>query len=180
MAWGSSKPKTPPPPPSALSKILPLLLTLIVLGAIAFIGFNVWIMATAIADRTSQKLEKKNVIFTKDGMKVGVKEVKDEALSDRSQRYNLNCRLVIMNPAHHCSLVYSSRRGTFRPGLHTKAACGIRSRTKRSEREDNLIKALYRCGAEYFSQSRTASLTGAKVAWVPAFAICIVMDLRHL
>lgn len=31
-------------------------------------------------------MEKKNVVFTKDGMKVGVKEVKDEDYADSTQR----------------------------------------------------------------------------------------------
>ncbi len=32
-------------------------------------------------------MEKKNVMFTKDGMKVGVKEVRDEEYTDKTQRY---------------------------------------------------------------------------------------------
>lgn len=31
-------------------------------------------------------MEKKNIVFTKDGMKVGVKEVKDEDYADKTQR----------------------------------------------------------------------------------------------
>ena len=31
-------------------------------------------------------MEKKNVVFTKDGMKVGVKEMKSEAYADKTQR----------------------------------------------------------------------------------------------
>lgn len=34
-------------------------------------------------------MEKKNVLFTKDGMKVGVKEVNNEEYADRTQRYGL-------------------------------------------------------------------------------------------
>lgn len=32
-------------------------------------------------------MEKRNVSFTKDGMKVGVKEIKDEDYTDKTQRY---------------------------------------------------------------------------------------------
>jgi hypothetical protein len=32
-------------------------------------------------------MEKKNVSFTKDGMKVGVKEVKNDEYADRTQKY---------------------------------------------------------------------------------------------
>jgi hypothetical protein len=86
MAWGSSKPKAPPPPSSSFSKILPLLVTFIILGALGWVGFQVYLTATQIADRAGKKLEKKNVIFTKDGMKVGVKEIGTEKYVDSSQR----------------------------------------------------------------------------------------------
>ena len=39
-------------------------------------------------------MEKKNVKFTKDGMRVGVKEVKDEDYRDRTQRLVLSLRLL--------------------------------------------------------------------------------------
>ncbi|KAI9801661.1 MAG: hypothetical protein M1833_002343 [Piccolia ochrophora] len=86
MAWGrASKPTPPPPPPSALSKLLPLIVLAIVLGGLAFVGFQIYLMANNIADSTSKHLEKKNVLFTKDGMKVGVKEVNNENYVDQTQ-----------------------------------------------------------------------------------------------
>lgn len=38
-----------------------------------------------MADRGVKKMEKKNVSFTKDGMKVGVKDVQNEEYADRTQ-----------------------------------------------------------------------------------------------
>ena len=39
-----------------------------------------------MADRGRQSMEKRNITFTPDGLKVGVKEVKDEEYADKTQR----------------------------------------------------------------------------------------------
>ncbi|KAI9839754.1 MAG: hypothetical protein M1837_002042 [Sclerophora amabilis] len=86
MAWGSTKNPTPPPAASSsASKLLPLVILFLVLGAFAFVGYQVYVVATQIANSTNKKLETKNVTFTKDGMKVGVKEVKQENYVDQTQ-----------------------------------------------------------------------------------------------
>ena len=36
---------------------------------------------------TNEKMEKKNVVFTKDGMKVGVKELRNENYVDKTQSF---------------------------------------------------------------------------------------------
>jgi DNA-binding transcriptional regulator YhcF (GntR family) len=45
-----------------------------------------YLYTNQLADRGVKHLEKKNIVYTKDGLKVGVKEVKDEDLNDKSQR----------------------------------------------------------------------------------------------
>ena len=70
-----------------LSKLIPLVLLFLGLGFVAFIGFAAYTIATDIADKTSKKMEKKNVSFGKEGMKIGVKEVKTENYVDQTQRY---------------------------------------------------------------------------------------------
>tara|TARA_R110002060_G_scaffold22000_1_gene29819 strand:- start:90 stop:506 length:417 start_codon:yes stop_codon:yes gene_type:complete len=106
MAWGrSSVPKPPPPPKSALrytscllpssvyiadilhSKLLPLLILLIVLGGFAFVGYHVYLIVCNVQKTTNEKMEKKNVVFTKDGMKVGVKELRNENYVDKTQSF---------------------------------------------------------------------------------------------
>lgn len=102
MAWGRSK--TPPPPRSALrfvferpihtfqprtdtthSKLLPLIILFVVLGAFAFIGYHLYLTFQKISNTTTEKMQSKNVVFTKDGLKVGVKELKTESYVDRTQ-----------------------------------------------------------------------------------------------
>lgn len=46
-------------------------------------------------------MEKKNVSFTKDGMKVGVKEMSEEEYADRTQRYGC-CLLFALSK--HCNM----------------------------------------------------------------------------
>ena len=74
---------------SGLSKIVPLFVLFVVLAVAAFIGYAIYTIATDIADKTSKKMEKKNVSFGKEGMKIGVKEVKTENYVDQTQRYRL-------------------------------------------------------------------------------------------
>ncbi|PBP26096.1 hypothetical protein BUE80_DR002936 [Diplocarpon rosae] len=86
MAWGrSSIPKPSPPPKSALSKLLPLLILLIVLGGLALMGYYVYLAACGISTVASKKMENKNIVFTKDGVKVGVKELRNENYVDNTQ-----------------------------------------------------------------------------------------------
>jgi hypothetical protein len=86
MAWGKSE-KIAAPEPSAIGRLAPLIILVIVIGLAGFIAYHINNMATDIASRTSQSLEKRNVKFSKDGMKVGVKDVKEERLVDGSQSF---------------------------------------------------------------------------------------------
>lgn len=87
MVWGRSAPKAPPPPRSALSKLLPLVILFIVLAGFAFIGYHLYLTFQKISATTSEKMQKKNVVFTKDGLKVGVKELKNENYVDTTQSF---------------------------------------------------------------------------------------------
>jgi hypothetical protein len=48
--------------------------------------YKVYMYSNELAERGVRKMEKKNVIFTKDGAKVGVKEMSAEDVTDRTQR----------------------------------------------------------------------------------------------
>lgn len=74
---------------SALSKLFPLLVLFVLLGFFAFVGYAIYTIANDVADKTAKKMEKKHINFTKDGLVVGVKERKDEAYVDRTQRWVL-------------------------------------------------------------------------------------------
>jgi hypothetical protein len=67
------------------SKLLPLIILLVVLGVFAFVGYHLYLTFQKISDTTSEKMQSKNVVFTKDGLKVGVKGMKTENYVDRTQ-----------------------------------------------------------------------------------------------
>ena len=69
-----------------LSKVVPLVVLFIVLAIAAFIGYAAYTIATDIADKTSKKMEQKNISFGKEGMKIGVKDIKTENYVDQTQK----------------------------------------------------------------------------------------------
>lgn len=71
-----------------LGKLVPLVVLFVVLAFAAFVGYAAYTVATDIAEKTSKKMEKKNVSFGKDGMKIGVKEIKTENYVDQTQKYD--------------------------------------------------------------------------------------------
>ena len=71
---------------STLGKILPLIITLVVLAIAAFVGIVIYSIVNDVAENTSKKMEEKNVVFTKDGMKVGVRELKGEDFVGSTQK----------------------------------------------------------------------------------------------
>lgn len=76
---------------STLGKILPLIICAILLCIIGAVGYVAYLIATDVADKTSKKMEKKNMSFSRDGMKVGVKEISAEQVGDSTQRYGRHC-----------------------------------------------------------------------------------------
>lgn len=74
---------------SILSKLVPLIVLALCLVFAAFVGYAIYTIATDVADKTSKKMEKKNVSFGKEGMKIGVKEVRTENYVDQTQRYGM-------------------------------------------------------------------------------------------
>lgn len=82
-----------------ISKLLPLIL-LVVLAAIAtFVAYAIYSICTEVANKTQEKMEEKNVSFSKDGLKVGVKGVGNENYVDRTQRYGLLLENVLRETA---------------------------------------------------------------------------------
>lgn len=72
---------------STLTRLLPLILLLVGLGIFAAVGWTVYRIATDVKLQTEKKMERKHVVVTKEGMRVGVKEVGREGYVDRTQRY---------------------------------------------------------------------------------------------
>ncbi|PYH87951.1 hypothetical protein BO71DRAFT_404224 [Aspergillus ellipticus CBS 707.79] len=83
-----------------LTPLFILLGVLLVLGTVAYIVYSI---VQDVTRNTRSKMEKKNVMFTRDGMTVGVKELEEEEYMDRSQS-------VLVNMWNHTSFpAYKSR-----------------------------------------------------------------------
>jgi len=67
--------------------LLPLLILILVLGFLALVGFVVYSIARDIAAKAAQKLEEHDVSFSKKGMEIKVKEMKEEDYVGATQSY---------------------------------------------------------------------------------------------
>ncbi|KAI0969147.1 hypothetical protein F4678DRAFT_182874 [Xylaria arbuscula] len=72
---------------STLSQIIPLLILLLVVAGIGFVGYHVYVGATKIRKNAENSFASHNVVFTKDGVKVGVKHVENERYVDATQSW---------------------------------------------------------------------------------------------
>ncbi|KAI1082615.1 hypothetical protein F5B20DRAFT_531995 [Whalleya microplaca] len=86
MVWKAKSPKLEVRP-STISQVLPLLILLVFLSGAAFVGYQIYLSVSKIRDNASQRMARKNVVFTKDGMKVGVKHVEEEKYVDATQSW---------------------------------------------------------------------------------------------
>ncbi|ETS85525.1 hypothetical protein PFICI_03550 [Pestalotiopsis fici W106-1] len=69
------------------SQVLPLVFLLIFLGGAAFVGYQIWLAVNQVEKSARDRMAKKNVVFTKDGMRVGVKHVEQEKYVDKTQSW---------------------------------------------------------------------------------------------
>lgn len=81
MAWGQSS------EPSTISKVLPLVILLIVASVVSFVGYHIYLSARKIRAEAKSSMKKGNVVFTRSGVKVGVRHVEDEKYLDKTQRW---------------------------------------------------------------------------------------------
>jgi len=65
--------------------VLPLIILVIVVAILSFIGYVVFTIVQDISHKAKEKMEKKHVSLTRDGVKVSVKQINDEDYKDRSQ-----------------------------------------------------------------------------------------------
>ncbi|KAK2064067.1 hypothetical protein LY76DRAFT_587780 [Colletotrichum caudatum] len=84
MAWGK---KEQPPPPSTISQVLPLIITVVFLAGVAWVLWHVYLSVTKIRESASERMGKKNVVFTKDGVRVGVRHTSAENYVDQTQSW---------------------------------------------------------------------------------------------
>ncbi|KAK4099938.1 hypothetical protein N658DRAFT_487302 [Parathielavia hyrcaniae] len=81
MAWGKQKTQTPP---SIARQLIPLVLTLVVLGGIAWVCYQIYLSLGKIQTQARKQMGD-HVVFTKDGVRVNVKDAGAESYLDKTQ-----------------------------------------------------------------------------------------------
>ncbi|KAH8751355.1 hypothetical protein F5883DRAFT_720227 [Diaporthe sp. PMI_573] len=71
-------------------ELLPLVIFFVVVAALVFVGYHVYQSANKMSGNVSERMGKKNVVWTKDGVKVGLKHVENEREVDATQRWFVN------------------------------------------------------------------------------------------
>jgi len=87
------------------SDLVPLMILLIVICVAAVIGFVAYSIATDVAAKTKEKMEKKNISLHRHGLKVGMRTQSSEQVADSTQ----SVLMKVWNNASWPS--YSSRLG---------------------------------------------------------------------
>lgn len=94
---------------STLGSLMPLIITFVLLAIVSAVGYVAYSIAVDVADKTNKKMEKKNMSFSKDGMKVGVKEVTAEQVGDSAQKILMKTWTTQERPAFQLKTGLSSR-----------------------------------------------------------------------
>ncbi|KAI1164964.1 hypothetical protein F5B18DRAFT_650150 [Nemania serpens] len=72
---------------SVASQLFPLVLLLLVVGGVGFVCYQIYVGATKIRENAENSFASRNVVFTKDGVKVGVRTVNNERYVDATQSW---------------------------------------------------------------------------------------------
>lgn len=78
------------PQRTSSSQLIPLLVFFALAAGVAWVGYQIYLSVSQMKGNVSQRMDKKNVVFTKDGLRVGVKHVQEEGEVDATQRYFVN------------------------------------------------------------------------------------------
>ncbi|KAJ5723281.1 hypothetical protein N7488_001316 [Penicillium malachiteum] len=115
----------------ALKNFVPLALLLLFVAVLAAVGYVAYSIVQDVSKNTREKMERKHVVFSKDGMKVEVKEIKDEEYKDRSQS-------VLVNMWNHTSFpAYKSRLWDM------TGSSGADTRSQAEQRKPYALPALF-------------------------------------
>ncbi|KAJ5648302.1 hypothetical protein N7490_004674 [Penicillium lividum] len=110
-----------------LKKVVPLVLLLLFVAILAAVGFAVYSVLQDVKKNTHAEMQRKNVVFSKDGMKVNMKEIDDENYKDRTQS-------VLYNMWNHTSFpAYKSRLWNTTGTSTSKSEGGAEKRQSRSK-----------------------------------------------
>ncbi|KAL2179431.1 uncharacterized protein P884DRAFT_194616 [Thermothelomyces heterothallicus CBS 202.75] len=120
MAWGKQKEQSPP---STIRQVLPLIITLVILGAVAWVCYLIYLSLGKIQAQARKQMGE-NVTITKDGMRVNVQGIEAESYLDRTQSWVVKAWELGSgsNPNEHEE---ATKRKRFVPGIHPRASAWL-------------------------------------------------------
>ncbi|KAL1887636.1 hypothetical protein Sste5346_010084 [Sporothrix stenoceras] len=71
---------------SLIGQLVPLVVLFIIIGGLAFVGYQIYLGVNKIQAQATRNIGNKNITLTKGGMRVNVKEVKNEKYVDATQK----------------------------------------------------------------------------------------------
>ncbi|KAK8084519.1 hypothetical protein PG997_005790 [Apiospora hydei] len=72
---------------STFGQLFSLLVLFLFVGGAVFVGYHIWASVGKIQQSAADRMARKNVVFTKDGMRVGVKQMEQERYVDATQSW---------------------------------------------------------------------------------------------
>ncbi|KKF92880.1 hypothetical protein CFIMG_004263RA [Ceratocystis fimbriata CBS 114723] len=72
---------------SALAQLIPLAVFLSIVIGIAWVLYQAYLTSIGVRDAANERMNKKNIAFSKDGLKVGVKSINTEKYVDGTQKW---------------------------------------------------------------------------------------------
>jgi len=97
------------------TSVLPLVILFVFVGIVAAVGLVIFSIVQEVSNKAKEKMEKKNVMLTKDGVKVHVKEINDEDYKDKSQSVLVNVWNHTSFPGYKSRLWNSNATPDFQP-----------------------------------------------------------------
>ena len=79
--------KTTPGTPNNRRQLIPLVIVGVIAVIVAVVGYQIYLSVAKIRNNAEQRMARHNMVFTKDGMRVGVKHIEQENYVDRTQSW---------------------------------------------------------------------------------------------
>ncbi|QYS96402.1 hypothetical protein H0G86_003649 [Trichoderma simmonsii] len=72
---------------STLGQIIPLIIAIALLSGGGWVLYQIYLSFQQMRETASERMGRKNVVFTKDGVRVGIKHMQNEKYVDKTQSY---------------------------------------------------------------------------------------------
>ncbi|PTB62464.1 hypothetical protein BBK36DRAFT_1172653 [Trichoderma citrinoviride] len=72
---------------STLGQLIPLVIAIALLGGASWVLYQIYLSLAKMRETASERMGRSNVVFTKDGVRVGVRQMQNEKYVDKTQSY---------------------------------------------------------------------------------------------